>query len=277
MTTSKRIEAAVLDAQFAAVCERAGVREEALMPHVKARMVLLAEFTATFDDGVRAMDMAEKVFQCRELRFSPFSEGDKNIVRTGCLFSDIGKTGPLRARLEQQRLIAQMFAVEGVRNDRMLVAEFFATYFSSDIERCLQLFHELGLDSAMPIRAFWNLHSQWTYELLKNSGVPAEAIPAAAAHHLLEHINPESMVADDGSFTQSFGANLAFDKPEKLVILLDKYDALRRRAQREHAAAIAWLRSLLATHTRFAHDVEFTSLLDVMDRVFANSTDERYA
>lgn len=268
MNTETLFDANAKREQFAQVCERASLRLEQLAPEVTRRMLLLAEYTATFDDCARAMDMAERVFEHCEQLGVPFPLCDKNEVRMGSLFSDIGKTGPVRANQEQQRLIARMFAVEGVRNDQMTVTEFFRSYFSSESEHAAQLFAELGLDLGMSLRQFWNLHSEWTFELLQDSGVPREGIAAAAAHHILEHVNPYSMVADDGTFTHSFGSNIAFDRPEKLVILLDKYDALRRRGRRNHADSIAWLRQLLTTHTRFGEDKQFQSLLDVMDTVF---------
>lgn len=276
MTTSKLRDPALLEAQFASVCQRASLPVAGVAPHVKRRMLLLAEFTATFDDGVRAMELAEQVFAYCALHSEPFSDGEKNEVRAGSLLSDIGKTGPLRATLEQQRLIARMFSIEGVHDDQMSVDAFFATYFSADVVRCRDLFRALGLDSAMALRDFWNLHSEWTFELLQDSGVPPEAVPAAATHHLLEHVNPYAMVAADNTFTQPFGTNGAFDRAEKLVILLDKYDALRRRAHRGHVASIAWLRRLLSTHTRFSNDAEFNALLDVMDVVFATTIHEHY-
>jgi hypothetical protein len=259
-------------ARFAEVCKRASLRLEQLAPHVVHRMLLLAQYTETFDDGTRIVDMAERVFEHCEATGKMFSPHDQDVVRIGSLFSDIGKTGPKRATRKQQRLVARMFSIEGVRNDQMPVAEFFATYFAAEQTSATRTFVELGLDPNMPMRSFWNLHSEWTFELLRGSGIPPEAIPAAAAHHLLEHINPSDLVADDGSFTHSFGRNSNFDRPEKLVILLDKYDAVRRRGRRSHDEAITWLRQLLARHPRFPADQEFESLIDALDVVFARGT-----
>jgi hypothetical protein len=52
-------------------------------------------------------------------------------------------------------------------------------------------------------------------------------------------------VASDRRFTRAFGDNAGFDRAEKLIILLDKYDALRRRGGRSHEQALAWLRERL--------------------------------
>jgi hypothetical protein len=169
-----------------------------------------------------------------------------------------------------------MFAIERVQDERMPVVQFFRTYFAEQAEVNTECYRSLGLDPNMSLREFWNLHSSWTLDLLQHSAVPREAVAAAAAHHLLEHINPHAIVADDGRFTLPFGSNLRFDRAEKLVILLDKYDAVRRRGQRDHASAISWLGTRISNNLRFGQDAEFHALLAVLDEVFAQGTGHLY-
>ena len=99
----------------------------------------------------------------------------------------------------------------------------------------------------MSMRAFWNLHSTWTLQILRGDGVPPGAVMAAAAHHLLENINPLAAIAEDWRLKRYFEQGAFFARPEKLVILLDKDDAVRRRGKRSHDDAIAWLRQLIET------------------------------
>ena len=113
----------------------------------------------------------------------------------------------------------------------------------------------------MTIREFWNLHSAWTLEILEGSGVPPEVVAAATTHHLLDEINPENIVAKDFRFTRAFGDNATFDRAEKLIILLDKYDAVRRRGRRSHDQAIAWLQNRVETNARFRDDPELSMLI----------------
>jgi hypothetical protein len=103
--------------------------------------------------------------------------------------------------------------------------------------------------------------------VIQSDGVPSEAVPAAAAHHLLENVNPDAIVAEDGRFTKYFGEHASFERPEKLVILLDKYDALRRRGHGTHGDAIARLRAVIAASRRFAEDRTFFTLIEDLDAV----------
>ena len=236
---------------------------------IVARMGLLAEHSDTVSDCERMVAIARRVFRHDETTkpSETFSEVERRTVILGCLFSDIGKTGPAGADGEAQRLVVEMFAVESVRDDSQSVTRFLKTFFPADADERIRRFASLGLDPEITIREFWNLHSVWTFEILKGSRVPLEVVAAATAHHLLEDINPENLVGADGHFTRSFGDNVLFDRAEKLIILLDKYDAVRRRGRRTHEQAIAWLRDRVESNARFHDDAEFSTLIAELEAV----------
>ena len=251
------------------ICSEVGFALDSETPELVARLELLAEYTETTSDSERMISVAHAVFRYQEATrpAEAFSPSERRIVVLGCLFSDIGKTGPAGADVDGQRLVAEIFAVEGVRDDRQPVNEFFRTYFPADAEERIRRFSGLGLDPAISIREFWNLHSGWTLQIAEAGGVPPEAIAAAATHHLLEDVNPDAIVGADRNFTRQFGDNAAFDRAEKLVILVDKYDALRRRAGRSHEQAIQWLHDRIESNPRFRGDAEFASLIADLDAV----------
>jgi hypothetical protein len=159
----------------------------------------------------------------------------------------------------------------------MLVSEFLTRYFPGDAPVRLEQFESLGLDPNMTMREFWNLHVGWTLELLQDRVAFPESVPAAAAHHLLEQVNPQSLVGDDDRFTLPYGTNTDFDRAEKLVIVLDKYDAARRRGGRDHDAAMSWLEQLISKSTRFSNDPDFAKLLRALDGVMRSGGDRLYA
>jgi hypothetical protein len=251
------------------ICADAGVDPEKIRPSILERMRLLAETTETVKDCERAVGIAENIFAHYE-SVKPAEHWDaleRKIVVIGSLFSDVGKTGPAEADAAGQRLVAEMFAVENVPNGTMPVAEFFAHYFPENSGERTERFRGLGLDPAMSMREFWNLHSTWTLHIIQGDGVPMEAVAAAATHHILENVNPDAVLGEDGKFTKYFGENASFDRPEKLVILLDKYDAARRRGNRTHEAAIVWLREFIGKNPRFADDRQFAELIGDLDAV----------
>lgn len=251
------------------ICAEVGFDLDRVDPAILDRLRLLDECTETVSDvtqmAMRAHDFFRYVATARPEE--AFDEDERRIVVLGCFFSDIGKTGPRRANREAQRLVVEMFSVEGVRDDTQSVRQFLYAYFPADAESRIERFRALGLDPEMSMRRFWNLHSEWTLELADGSGVPPEAVAAAAAHHLLDAVNPETIVGEDGRFTREFGENVAFDRAEKLVIVLDKYDALRRRAGLGHRAAVEWLRRRLEKSDSFRHDEEFRTLIDDLDAI----------
>lgn len=243
-----------------------------LAPFVLERMRILAASSETATDGTRMARWAAAVFDHYDAAnpSRPWTPVERSTVVLGCLFSDIGKTGPLHADADGQILIAEMFSVEGVKDETQSVATFLAAYFPHDAEERIARFSALGLDASMTMRSFWNLHAAWTYEITDAGGVPKEAVAAAATHHFLDDINPRGLVCADGSFTQPFGQNVAFDRAEKLVILLDKYDAARRRGACGHEAAIAWIRGWIERRARFADDADLAQILAAVEAALVN-------
>jgi hypothetical protein len=250
-----------------ALCAGVEFDLDGVKPSVVDRLRLLDEHSETVADSTRMIARAWDVFRYYE-RMQPadsFTEVERRIVVLGCLFSDIGKTGPLGASADGQTLIAEMFAVEGVRDERQSVAQFFTEYFPTDATERTRRFEAMGLESTLTMRQFWNLHSAWTLEITEDGGLPPEVIAAAATHHLLDDVNPEAIVAEDRRFTRSFGENTQFDRAEQLIILLDKYDALRRRGGRSHEDAILWLRNRVADNPKFNGDQELSTLISALD------------
>ncbi len=254
-------------ASLRVICAEVGFDLDPSYAALLERMRLMDEHSATLDDATRMAAYAHDVFRYYA-KFKPtqrFDANEQRIVVLGCLFSDIGKTGPERADADSRRLVIEMFSVEGVSDDQQSVATFLRAYFPTDAAERLARFCALGLDASMSIRQFWNLHSSWTLDIAEAAGLPPEVVAAAASHHLLDDVNPQSIVGDDQRFTRAFGSNASFDRAEKLVIVLDKYDAVRRRGRGSHAQAITWLRERVASNPRFHGDGELATLVADLD------------
>jgi len=253
-----------------ALCARVGFDLDSVKPSVIERMQVLDAHSETVLDSARMIARAWDIFRHYEgaKPAEAFTQMERRIVVLGCLFSDLGKTGPLGASVEGQALIAGMFAVEGVREETQAVAQFFVTYFSADAAERTRRFEALGLEPTLTMRQFWNLHSVWTLEIAEAGGLPPEVSAAAATHHLLDNVNPGAIVAEDRRFTRSFGDNAHFDRAEKLIIVLDKYDALLRRGRCTHDAAILWLRTRVHESPQFRGDMELSTLISDLDLVF---------
>ncbi len=242
-----------------------GLDLETISPDIVLRLKLLNAKTKFLEDEHQATHYARAVFDWyeRNRQEQSWSDMEKRIVTVGTMFSDIGKTGPKSANIEQQKLIVEMYGIENVENPTMPVANFIKEYFQDADER-LSTFKSLGLDPEMSMRSFWDLHVFWTLEIIGGDGVPPEAVIAAAVHHFVQGLNPQGMVGDDGRFKSEFGANRSFSRVEKLIILLDQYDAFRRRGRMNNERAIIAVRGYVGRSGKFANDAEFAELIDVI-------------
>jgi len=256
--------------------EELGLDVEKMNPNIVRKLLLLNERTKTFKDEERSVHVARALFRYYEKNLSDrkFTDVEQRTVLIGTMFTDIGKTGPRNATPEQEELISDIYGVENIIDPKKVTLEgFINDNFPEDADDKLKVLEEMGVGRDITMREFYNLHPKWTLETISGDGVPPEAVAAAATHHMLEGINPEEIVGKDGRFTKYFGDNVSFDRAEKLIILLDKYDAFRRRGKKEHKEAIELIRDKIRSNPNFTDDREFEELVDNLDAML--SADER--
>ncbi|QQS26655.1 hypothetical protein IPM44_02930 [bacterium] len=240
---------------------------------IRDRLVLLADQTETVTDEISAIRRADDVFRVAERRGHAYSSDEKHIVRVGTLLTDIGKTGPPEASMEQAQLFVDIYALENLPTEVLMdsLNSFFMVYFPQRAESFKAVFDSLGIDCAISLREFYDLHTEWTLKLLINAaGIPREPIAGAVSHHRMRDDNPDG-IFDEGSdvYNQkyNFGENSAYDRAEKLINILDIYDALCRRSGLSHIVAMSTLREIAkhASGGRYAQDPEILEILDDLD------------
>ena len=253
-----------------------GLDVEKMNPNIVRKLLLLNERTETFKDEERSVHVARALFRYYEKNLLDirFTDAEQRTVLIGTMFTDIGKTGPRNATPEQENLILDIYGIKNIIDPKKITLEQFVNdNFPEDAASRLTTLKEMGVEGDITMREFYNLHAKWTLETISGDGVPPEAVAVAATHHMLEGINPEEIVGKDGRFTKYFGDNLFFDRAEKLIILLDKYDAFRRRGKKEHKEAIELVRNKIRSNPNFTKDKEFEELLTNLDAML--SADEK--
>ena len=255
--------------------EEIGLDVEKINPNIMRKLRLLNEKTETFKDEERSLQVARSLFEYYKNRLADirFTDQEQRVILIGTMFADIGKTGPKDATPEQEEIILDIYGVENIPDPNSItLLEFVSKYFPADAEKRLSSIETINkVRSNMTMREFYNLHSEWTFQIISGDGVPPEAIAAAAAHHMIEGINPEEIVGKGGRFTRFFGENVFFDRAEKLVIILDKYDGFRRRGKKGHKEAIALIRKKIKENPNFLNDREFEELLSNLDAMISEN------
>lgn len=245
---------------------------ETLSPNIQLRLALLDRFTPTVDDEIRAISLAGRVFEQAEAAGRPYTDIEQRAVVMGTLFSDIGKSGPRRATLPQADLVVSIYAQENITPDELAgtVTDFFRRYCTNgQSEEQLAVFRSLHLDpNGMTMRDFYNLHSSWTLDILwGETRLPQEVIAVAASHHRLRDDNPRGIFNDDDTYRFPFGGATRYGRAEKLVSLLDQYDAFRRRSGLSRTETVEKLREIVngARGGRYANDAEFAEIITDID------------
>lgn len=259
--------------------EMAGLAEidlDVIRADIRERWEILHRKTEVLQDEMRCISLGNMVFDYYE-DLKPekaFSHDEKRTFKIGEFCSDDGKSGPKGAPKDVQESITDIYTVKNTNNlheEKNSLRTFIYDHFFKDAKKRIALMESIGLDLNTPMRTFWNMHTQWTLDIIKGDGVPPEAVAGAATHHILEGINPDHIVGEHEEISERYGHGLRFNRVEKLIILIDKYDAVRFRGKRSHQDAIDFVRNAVHRNLHYEHDGEFNELIDDMDIALENT------
>ncbi|MDP3963946.1 MAG: hypothetical protein Q8Q39_05650 [bacterium] len=241
-----------------------GLDESKFNERIIPRLELLRDATGLLQEAQNTLDDARKVFTYFQETGKSLTPEEMRRIIQAIPLADIGKTGPVDATKEQQTLITKLYAIRnigvGFKTSVADIIQNNAKEFGNN-EEAIECFRSLGLSPEMSMGAFWRLHVQWTLDIIKNDGIPADTVATAAMHHAVEGDNPDLILNPDGTYKEPFGENTEFNREEKLVIILDKYRAFLDRMQLAHHVAIRRIYEMLEV-SRFANDKEFFQLLE---------------
>jgi hypothetical protein len=219
------------------LAKRAGLNQLA-NPKIIEKLKRLNEGSKTVEDEERAINLLLDFFEYynKTKPEKAFTPAEQDTVTGGTFLSDVGKTGPADASPELSACITDMFNIDVHIDTDIVNVKTFLEYFLPEEkqEKYLKILSDNGLDTEMSLRSFINKHAQWTLDIIKiedGKGIPHDVVVAAASHHFLEGVNPLNVAK--------------LSRADKMVILLDKYDARRRRGTTSHYVAIQWLKETI--------------------------------
>ena len=225
-----------------------GIEFEKLSPRLQDRFRLMVREQKTFEDDAQCAQIGDEIrdMRRREGLVETMSPQDWEHVKTASMLTDIGKTGPADASPAQLEVIAKIYG-----NDVNLpggpaawtMGRFLGEHFADEREVFGGHLAEIGISDEMSMRDFFNLHAEWSYDLIKDeTEISDEAKVMAALHHILEGVNPDGLVDLSNDELRIPSRDRAIGEGELWVLLLDKYQAGLRRGQKTQQESIAWLR-----------------------------------
>ncbi len=214
-----------------------GINPHLLNPDFLLRYRIQTEESDSIYDAKTTIEVAKEFNTYLKINgFSTLDETETKELYVGLLLSDIGKTGPEfhdgmkdGEKVMQIRDYLKVYSIKNIPNyDSLSLQDCIRSYFT-DPEELISRFTAYGEDPNETMRFFTNQHAHRSYKIACNSGIPEDTIPAIALHHIFEDQNPGDLVAEDGHFTRSCGCNTEFHRPELLVVILDKLNAVQTR------------------------------------------------
>ena len=236
---------------------------------IAQRMELIEAFAAQFNNDSRmirriCLEVLDRVASILEPELQSTLDADsRRDMSIAAYLHDIGKSGPFDAPPTTQEAIVKLYAVENVADPNQTIAETARTNFSSeDAESLLERLGSCGLRSHDTMRAFWDRHGYWTHDILEadSEDIPVRARVVAGSHHMDRGIDPYGLSsADDAAMLES-----------RILMAVDKYQAVVARSQKTHGQAMDVIRRIFSP--QYDDDVMMNRVLKVLDAVGREET-----
>ena len=231
---------------------------------IAQRMELIEVLAARFNNDSRmirriCLEVLDRIAHILEPELqSKLDAESRRDMSIAAYLHDIGKSGPFDAPQAAQEAIVKLYAVENIADPDQTIAETAYTNFSSgDAESMLERLRSCGLRSNDTMRAFWDRHGYWTHDILEaeSEDIPVRARVIAGSHHVDRGIDPYEFSSDE-----------YVDMLEnRILIAVDKYQAVVARSQKTHGEAMETVRRILSPN--YDNDVIMNDVLKVVDEV----------
>lgn len=236
--------------------EEIGLNWDSLTPEFKRK--LFKTIPLNHLEASRNMnELATLIIESPEIsKLSPTL--NKEEIRQAILLTDIGKSGPLEATEAESELIIEIFKKNNIENsEKTKIGDFCLRELpkSIDLEKMIATLNSLsqyGVYSNTTMREFYNMHTVWSRSILDSEPQISEDVKKIIDHHhALEGVNAQDTLS----------------LKDKIVISIDKYDAVRDRGKKFHEEAINWIQNEKLQKGQYKDDLEFQTILEVLKKV----------
>lgn len=261
-------------------------------PDLLERLVDIGEH---FHDAVEMARMIDAIWDKLDI-----DDADRDTLLTAALLHDIGKSGSLKIFNDSKmrevfiRLFPRGNANIKTHDDlvKSRSVNFDDLARNAGFESSDRLIEVLSsertpLAKDTPAIVFWRYHADWTYEILKDTGIDDKIVRIAASHHLLVGKNPAHLSEEEiGRGTKTLELTDKYHAHGHRVLeMVDKLQAtMERGAQKTHEEIIAFLYKIVNDSTvsealkdEYREIIEkvFTPNKEIFEKIFKKDSNSR--
>lgn len=186
---------------------------------------------------------------------------------------DIGKSGGILLNADGQLAVIKLFSADRFTypiDPKITVGQAINECFSEERDLVTQNLSRTGVDEEMPMRQFYDMHAQWTRDILEKFAkfIPKRTRIVAASHHMDRGINPYNLTETEvpvESLIIGVLEEYINNLEEKILMVVDKYQAAIARGRANHSQAVDLLKKILSG--KYEHDPIMNLVIDTVDKL----------
>jgi hypothetical protein len=187
------------------------------------------------------------------------SEKQLDEFRLAALIHDVGKSGPAEATPAQKLAIVKIFSFRGKTDMSKTVADMVQENFTveGETESILSRIKSLGIEN-LSMRQFYDMHARWSFDILSNENSISEIAKNIAVLH---HMDKKSEQIGEYTFGLNLGHRPADIIRQRVLMIIDQYQAQIYRSKVEHVEAI---RRIKSDPSKDVRDIFSLKILNIM-------------
>jgi hypothetical protein len=237
------------------------------------RLVIIEENSKFNNDSRMVCEGFENVLNAIEISLgskSHLTSEQKLEGELAAFLHDIGKSGAAEADASGQIAVIRLFSEEGLRDQNQTVFDAVRNCFPDEYDNVIKNLAKSGVNGGMTMRQFYDKHAEWTHDILEKfqESVPERARVVAGSHHIDRGINPYHLSEEEvPAESLLIGAleHYVDILEEKILMVVDKYQASISRSNSPHERAMEFIRKIFSE--KYAGDPIMNLIINTIDEL----------
>jgi hypothetical protein len=247
-------------------------------PKEMADRLLIIEKNSKFNNDSRMIcegfqNVLDKMMETSYAMKNSLTAKQRQEGELAAFLHDIGKSGAAEADLRGQVSVIKLFSADQFTypiDPNKTVSDAISECFPEEYDEMMKNLAQSGVDKEMTMRQFYDKHAEWTHDILEKfpETVTKRTRLVAGSHHMDRGVNPCHLSENEvpmESFLIGVLENYVDVLEEKILMVVDKYQASISRGHSTHEKAVEIVRKIFSE--KYSGDPIINLIINTIDEL----------